>query len=416
MSQPASPSQGNPQTLPLWHGRTLAFIGILLVAFNLRTLPGSLSPIFTVIDDDFALPTMAIALLGATAPICFAIASLVTPKLGRRIGLEYGLLLALLLILIGQIIRIASGHWGFLVAGTAIALFGTGMGNVLLPPTIKKYFPDRIGLLTMLYVAVMAIASSTPPLVGYPLSEAVGWRMGLGTWAVATVIAFLPWLFELRTVKRREIEIEHETLSAGAKLALWKSPTAVAIAITLAVSSINGYVTNAWFPIVATEYAHATPTEAGIYLGIFSLMGLPMALIIPIMAARFRKRTSLIVLASFAFLIVGYGGFLIWPTQATGLWIAIIGLGPLIFPLTLALMNLRTKSTSASLQLSGFSQLWAYAAAAVSPILVGFLHEWTGGWTAYILFMLAVSLPLLYTAVILARGNFVEDEVPSAGA
>jgi len=405
MSQPLT------QTRPLWHGRTLAFVGILLVAFNLRTLPGSLSPIFGVISEDFAVPTMAIAVLGATAPICFAIASLVTPRIGRKIGLEYGLLLALLLILVGQIIRIASGHWIFLVLGTAIALFGTGMGNVLLPPTIKKYFPDRIGLLTMLYVAVMAIASSTPPIVGYPLSEAVGWRTGLGTWAVATVIAFIPWLFELRRAKPAQQEAEMDALSAGARLNLWRSPTAIAIAITLAVSSINGYVTNAWFPLVATQYAHATPTQAGIYLGLFSLMGLPMALLIPGLAAKFRKRTAIIVLFSFAFFIVGYGGLLLFPTSATWLWSCIIGLGPLIFPLTLALMNLRTRSTSASLQLSGFSQLWAYAAAAVSPILVGFMHSWTGGWTAYIFFMLAVSFPLLYTAVVLARGNYVEDEV-----
>lgn len=414
MSETAPLPNGTQQIRPLWHGRALALIGILLVAFNLRTLPGSLSPIFTVINQDFEVPTLVIGILGATAPICFAVASLVTPRIGRKIGLEVGLVLALALILIGQVVRIASGHWAFLVLGTAIALFGTGMGNVLLPPTIKKYFPDRIGLLTMLYVAVMAIASSTPPLVSYPLSEAIGWRMDLTTWAAATVIAFVPWLFELKNARQRNEPSELGQLSAGAKLPLWKSPTAVAIAVTLAVSSINGYVTNAWFPLVAVQYAKATPTEAGIYLGIFSLMGLPMALIIPILAARFRRRTALIVFASFAFFIVGYGGFLIWPTQATGLWIAIIGLGPLIFPLTLALMNLRTRTTSASLQLSGFSQLWAYAAAAVSPILVGLLHSWTGGWTAYIIFMLIVSLPLLYTAAILARGNYVEDEVPAS--
>jgi len=40
---------------PLWAGRSLALIGIVLVAFNLRTAVASLSPILTILEHDVTL-------------------------------------------------------------------------------------------------------------------------------------------------------------------------------------------------------------------------------------------------------------------------------------------------------------------------------------------------------------------------
>ena len=56
-----------------------------------------------------------------------------------------------------------------------------GVGNILLPPLVKKYFPDRIGLMTTIYSTTMAVASFTPPLVAVPVADAAGWRVSLGT-------------------------------------------------------------------------------------------------------------------------------------------------------------------------------------------------------------------------------------------
>jgi hypothetical protein len=39
------------------------------------------------------------------------------------------------------------------------------------------------------------------------------------------------------------------------------------------------------------------------------------------------------------------------------------------------------------------------------------LHELTGSWSAVIIFMIAICIPLVFLAPILGRGKFVEDEV-----
>ena len=95
---PTDASSGKLTPRALWSGRALALLGILLVALNLRILTGAASPIFPLIAKSFPLPDMAIAVLGALAPAGFAVASFITPKLGRKIGIEWGLVLAISLI------------------------------------------------------------------------------------------------------------------------------------------------------------------------------------------------------------------------------------------------------------------------------------------------------------------------------
>jgi CP family cyanate transporter-like MFS transporter len=122
-------------------------------------------------------------------------------------------------------------------------------------------------------------------------------------------------------------------------------------------------------------------------------------------------RTDIFVYASAVFHVTGYLGLLLWPHFVTGLWIVSLGLGGLIFPLTLTLMNLRTKSTGASLQVSGFSQMGAYGAALFGPLIVGVLHEVTGGWTAFLIFMMAIAVCVIPAAIVLGRGRMIEDEL-----
>jgi len=400
---------------PVWAGRTLALIGIVIVAFNLRTLPGSLSPLFALIKTEFAVPTLAIGIIGAIPPACFAIASLVTPRIGRRIGIEWGLIVSLLFSLAGQLIRVLSHDWVGLAVGTSVALFGIGMGNVLLPPTIKKYFPDRISLITAIYVSAMTLSAALPPFVAVPLGNAVGWRWELVTWALVTCIAFLPWLAQLRKDRGGTHDGDPLGRHNRVRLNLWRSPTALAIALTLAVSSLNGYIVNAWLPTAMVGIAGATPAAAGLYLALFAIVGFPMALIIPTLARRV-PRTDIFVYASATFHVAGYIGLLFVPHVTTWLWIVLIGMGGLIFPLTLTLMNLRTKSTSASLQVSGFSQMGAYTAALFGPLVVGVLHEVTGNWTAFLVLMIAISLCAIPAAIILGRGRIIEDEVAEKSA
>ncbi len=62
-----------PSARPLWHGRALALVGIVLVAFSLRSAVASLSPVIDHVAADFPVPTAVVGLIGAAPPVCFAL-------------------------------------------------------------------------------------------------------------------------------------------------------------------------------------------------------------------------------------------------------------------------------------------------------------------------------------------------------
>jgi CP family cyanate transporter-like MFS transporter len=138
-------------------------------------------------------------------------------------------------------------------------------------------------------------------------------------------------------------------------------------------------------------------------------MGLPMSLLIPALAARMRNVGTLMQIAV-CFLLVGDFGLLLVPQFATALWVCLAGLGGLLFPLALVLINARTRSHEGALALSTFVQGIGYTIAALGPLVFGALHELSGGWTLPLIFLILVALAPIAAGIILSRPRMIEDE------
>ena len=61
-------------------------------------------------------------------------------------------------------------------------------------------------------------------------------------------------------------------------------------------------------------------------------------------------------------------------------------------------------------------QTIGYAGGEIGPLLVGALHEVTGGWTLPIVTLLAVSLLSIVPALFLRRPVMLEDELAAVAA
>lgn len=96
---------------------------------------------------------------------------------------------------------------------------------------------------------------------------------------------------------------------------IWHSKMAWALAVVFAISSVHFYTAAAWFPGLMVDLAGLTPVEAGGALAAFSLVGVPTALITPILAARMRN-VSWLVLVGLVFFVFGYLGLLFAPAAA----------------------------------------------------------------------------------------------------
>ena len=395
----------------LWPGRSLALLGIILVAANLRNAVAALSPIVTEVNVDIPLGAVSLGVLGMLPPVCFALFGIFTPMITRRHGLEIPLVLALVAILIGHVTRGLSGSLTLLIIGSVIAFAGLGIGNVLLPPLVKKYFPDRVGLMTSLYVTVVALSTLVPPLIAVPVADAAGWRVSLGMWMLLALLALVPWitmLMRVRTAPTQSPIVEEADAAILGRL--WKSPIAWAITGVFAVSSINAYAMFAWLPRLLVDTAGVSPAQAGTLLALYASMGIPCALIIPVLTARMANIGPLVYIGVFGFL-AGDVGLLLVPTALPWLWVCLAGLGPMFFPLGLVLINLRTRTHAGAVALSSFVQSVGYTLGATGPLLFGLLHELSGGWIWPLLFLMVTALAIIIAGAVIGRPHMLEDDL-----
>jgi CP family cyanate transporter-like MFS transporter len=91
--------------LPLWAGRGAALLGIVLVAFTLRQTVAAISPILGDLRVDIPISNIDVGLLGTLPPILLAASGFIAPRVARGIGLDGGLVLALLLMTLGHLVR-----------------------------------------------------------------------------------------------------------------------------------------------------------------------------------------------------------------------------------------------------------------------------------------------------------------------
>ena len=398
---------------PLWHGRGLVLLGILLSALNLRTAVTSLTPLLDSLGRTFGFGDTMTGVFGMVPTAAFAVFGLATPSIAHRIGLERTALLSMAMAASGLLARAFAGDTLDLLLASALALSGMGIGNVVLPPLVKRYFADRVGAVSTLYLAFLQAGTILPALVAVPLAASVGWRVSLGAWALLATVAALPWLITLFAQRKQHsphdphADAAPELVSPTERGQVWRSPVGWGMALMFGNTSLITYSLFTWLPRLLVD-AGISPTWAGILLGVYASMGLLSAMLMPGMAVRTANPFPWVVLCSLAHL-AGFAGLLWSPASLTLLWIFLLGLGPGTFPLALTLINLRTRSASGSAALSGFTQGVGYAISCAGPLMFGLLHEISHGWLWPFAFLVACMLLLIYGGWLACQPRMLED-------
>nr|WP_206687341.1 MFS transporter [Microbacterium yannicii] len=389
-----------------------------MFAFSLRSAVASLSPLYDHIAVDFDVPAAVIGLIGTAPPVCYAVFGLLTPALERRFGLERLAVVAMVIVAIGLIVRSLAPGDGVLLAGTALIFAAVGVGNILLPPLVKRYFPDRVGLMTTVFSTTMALATFLPPLVAVPVADASDWHVSLGLWAVFALVATVPWIGlavrqagveKSRAAAAAASDDDIEQPSPRAFGRMWRLPIAWALLVGFAVSSTLAYTAFAWLPTILVDIAGVTPAVAGVLLALFGFMGLPASLAVPLLVTR-ANATRVLFGVAVGTGLAGIAGLLFVPTIAPWLWVALFGLAPLLFPMILVLLGLRTRTHEGAVALSGFVQSGGYAIAALFPVGIGLLHDATDSWTAPLIVLAAVVAAAIPAGVVAAQPHTVEDD------
>lgn len=389
-------------------GIGLALVCVLGLSFNLRPTAIAVGPLLTQISDDLGLTPSLAGLLTTMPALCFAVFGALSPMVAARVGLHRAIVLALVLITAGQIGRVLVHSPAAFLTLTGTALAGMAAANVLLPSLIKIHFAERIGRMTAVYSTVLAIGLTLASVTTVPIAQASGsWRLALGCWAITAAGALVPWWW----MQRADRHLRVRARTADPRLSLWqiaRTPLGLVMAGYFALQSIQAYSTFGWLPTILQSYGWRA-AEAGYALGLVTGVSIPCSLFLPQLVARMSRPGILmttVVLASTA----GNLGILLRP-EWSYLWAIVLAYGGAAFPIFLALIGLRSRTSAGTAALSGFTQSIGYLIAATGPFLVGLLREITGSWTVPLIFLTVLTLPLLALALIAVRPAHIEDQL-----
>lgn len=378
---------------PSWTG----VARIVLVAANLRAAIAALAPVLPEVRDDLGLSRATAGLLTTVPLLCFGLLAPVAGRLGRRFGSDRVLFAGLLAIAVGVAIR-SAGSPTAAFAGTVVLGMGITVGNVVMPPVVKRDFPAHTGAVTSAYTASLTGGAAVAAAVSAPLAlSGLGWQLGLLVWALPALVAAAVWLPRRRMLPPPELPDETTRAPRGR---VWRSGVAWAIAAFMAAQSLLFYATTAWLPALLQDHGvRAEP--AGIALSVFSLLGIGGSLAVPVVSRRIPHRTIGVLVA--AMWSVSLVGLLVAPT-AYPAWTLVSGIAQGAgIALALTLVVERAGDTRTAHSLSGMVQGVGYVVAAAGPFVLGALRDATGSWSPPLWVLLTAALSLALSAVLTGR-------------
>ncbi|MGW8438681.1 MFS transporter [Nocardiopsis sp. NPDC055879] len=395
--RPSSAAAGTDRSSvgPVTRGRVLALVAIVCAALNLRLVVTSLSPLLTTVGGELGFTATVVGVFGTLPLVAFAIFGLVTPAIMRRLGAEATATLSMLLTGIGQVLRAFAPDTGALLALTGIALTGAALGNVVLPPLIKQYFPDRIAALSTVQMVAIHLGALFPPLVAVPLAEVAGWRVALGAWSGIALVAALLWAVQWR----RGGPVASPTTTMGDDRPLARPIPRVGMAWRMALLfgmvTWNVFTLFTWLPALLSDAGHG-PAAAGSMVSLMVGTSLLFGLVAPAATLRTADTFPIVALGLSGYGI-GYLGVALAPGLAV-VWVLFLGLGTSLFVVTMTMINARSSTARGAAALSGFVQGAGSGIALGGPLLFGLLSELTGGWTAS--YVLVAGGSLVVAAVV----------------
>ncbi|TDO46424.1 CP family cyanate transporter-like MFS transporter [Kribbella sp. VKM Ac-2527] len=372
-------------------------------ALNLRPALAGVSPLLADITRDLRLTPTTGGLITTVMVVCLGVASPLAPSLVRRWGVDSTLFAALVVLTIGILLR-SGGSTIALYAGAAVAGSAIAVMNVVMPAVVKRYFPDRVGALTAVYVSGLVTGAALTAGLMVPVQRAFGdsWQTAAASIAALSAAAALTWLPRVRRPVPQPIGPTTPRPRSG----LLRDRVVWSVTAFMGLQSLTFYVVLAWLPPIFRD-AGLSAEHAGYLLALSNLSQLVSTLTVPTLAARARSQSGYAATAAVVTL-AGYLGVLFAPSTASWLWAVLLGLGQgASIALALLFIALRSPDPLTTTSVSALAQSIGYVLAATGPVAVGLLRQATGGWTVPLIVIIGVLIAQLTAGILAGRPRLV---------
>jgi len=376
-------------------------LGIVLIGTVLRSPFTALPTILGDIAQGLGVEVSSLGILTSLPLLMFALFSAFASRLAQKIGLEHLFTYCLLLLTVGSVIRIFNLpllYLGTLIIGASIAIF-----NVLLPSMIQANQPQKISLLTTLYVTAMGVSTAIASYLSVPITQASSWKGLILVLSLLCLVTLLVWLPNHRHNHHLEAQKEKQV-----KENILKSKDVWAIIIFGGLQSLLFYTSMTWLPTIAIS-AGLSNNDAALLASIFSLISIPFSMTVPSLTTRLSDGHRRIMLAIIS--IAGMMGIamLLYPSSSFLYWLVVhllIGTAcSALFPYLMVCFSLKTSSPEKTAQLSGLAQTGGYILAAFGPTLFGYSFDLFQSWIPAVLALLVIDIIMTVSLFMVDRAE-----------
>jgi CP family cyanate transporter-like MFS transporter len=406
--------RGGAAALPV-----LLLVGVLLVALNLR---GPLVAVAPVVDDlrrDLDVTAGTLGLLTSIPVLCFGLAAPIASLLIARTGVHRAVLVSMAGVLAGTLLR-SLGSPEAAIAGTVVIGLGITVGNVVVPVVIGRDFPGATNIVTAAYTAALNIGSTMTSALTAPLAEVIGWQGALAAWGLLVAVAAAVWTAALRRHVAKAAAAEEAGTAppppppAAPVGSVWRQPAAWGLTLAFAGQAFSYYGATAWLPTLLADENGMSKSAAGVSSSLFQLLAVVGAFSVPALVAWW-KRPSLVLLAITVVWAALPIGLLVAP-DLWALWCCLAGAaqGGGITVVFIAIVR-RSRDLTENRRLSAMVQGGGYAVAATGPLVIGAVHDATGGWTVPLLVILGAVVVMAVAGTASAGGRTEGETESEAG-
>lgn len=388
--------------------RRALLAALILTGLSMRTAVGSVGAVLSSLQSGLRMSAAVSGVVTTLPVVCFALIGATAPRLSRRMGAHGLVVAALVTMTAGLLARAAVGEaWAF-IALSVLALSGGAIANVLMPSLVKEHFPHRIGQLTALYTTALALGQTLAAGLSVPIASAGGgWRTGVGSWALLSAVALVPWLAVLGRGRPQDPWPDVDPPVQRAAGSMLKSRTAWAVTMLFAFQSFQAYDAFGWFAKLMSSHG-VSQGAAGWMVAVLNAIGIPISILVPVVPVRWHRR---LVVGLCGCSTTAYLGLWFAPVAGAWVWMVISGIGLGMFPLTLTLIGLRSRVPATTASLSAFVQSIGYVLAGTGPLMFGVLHGATRGWAWPLVSMLVAVAGALVAGWFACAPRYVDDDL-----
>lgn len=391
-----------PSGLPARAGRAappaaLVVAAVLVVALSLRGPVVAVAPVLGRLTEDLGLGPSTAGLLTTVPVVCFAAAAPLASALIARVGPTAAVWWCLVGVTAGTVLR-SSGGAEVVLVGTAVIGTAITVGNIVVPVIIRRSVaPSRAGAVTGAYTAALNVGSMLTSLGTEPLAGLLGWRAATASWVLLAVVGGVLW--GAATLRRPAMRVEppgergdrEEPAPAGPVHRPAWAPGVLMLGF--GGQAFAYYGLTAWLPTLLADRLGQSPAAAGASSSVFQVLAVVGALGVPVLMARSSPARALALVGA-CWLTFPLGLLL-----APELWLLWTALGGAaqggVFTIVFVLVVRLSRDDRESRRTSALVQGGGYAVAALGPVVVGAVHDATGGWEVPLLVVVGALVVLL---------------------